>query len=631
MLTEIRDRSSGVFAWVIAALIIIPMAFWGVQEYASTEAQPTIIEVGDQKITQQAFQLQLANEQSRAAQENPELASSEFFNSDLFKRQVLQNMISRSLVEDLAAQHNYRIGDKQLAELIKQSPVFQIDGKFDKTVYETYAASQGYSKTQFEQNARSSNRIAQVASGYQQSALVLPDEVRELLEIQAEQRTFDLIKINKNDFIDSVQVSEQDIAAYYADNQEQFMFDDRMSISYVELSLDDIAATITVDPAELEEIYQDNIDSYISPETRSASHILLSTSGDQDEDEQLAKAKALIGQLNDGTDFAELAKENSQDPGSAANGGSLGAISRGEMVPEFEDAAFNLELGEISAPVRSQFGYHIIKIDSIDGGVAQEFDEVKFDIEQEERERLAEEELLLRVEQLRNIVFEQPNSLEPAAQELGLEIRSSDLFTNASGDGIASNDVVRNTAFSEQVAVDGLNSEPFEVAGGVYVALRKLDFSAAAAKPLETVAAQIKATLTNQRASDAAKAAGDSVLSKAENNWSALSEDESLSVATHTVSMLENTDNVAADVMREVITAQLDGGSPKVISFTGSNGDFNIVRLTAVTAGNIAAVSEQVKESTRQLLAQRNGQALFDSYIRSLGAEYQNEINQDLL
>ncbi|MFT5572947.1 MAG: peptidyl-prolyl cis-trans isomerase D [Cryomorphaceae bacterium] len=631
MLTEIRDRSSGVFAWVIATLIIIPMAFWGVQEYASTEAQPTIIEIGGQKITQQGFQIQLANAQARAADENPSLANSDIFSSDFYKRQVLDGMIDRAVAEDVAVQHNYQIGDKQLVSLIKQSPIFQIDGEFDKSAYEAYAASQGYSKTQFEQNTRANTRISQVASGYTESALVLPDEIRSLLEIQSEQRSFDLIKINKTDFIEGIEVSEADIAVNYSENQDLYMEADRISIRYVEISLDEISENMTVNSDDVRAIYDDSVESYISPETREISHILLSTTSGEDDDAQAAKALELVDQLNSGADFAELALANSQDPGSKNTGGSLGEIAIGAMVPEFEDAAFSLAEGVISQPVKSQFGYHIVRVDKILGGVAQSFDDVKFDIEQEERDRKTEEELLLRVEQLRNVVFEQPESLEGAASELSLEVRETELFSRDSGQGIASNDSIRAAAFSELVSVDGLNSEPIELAGGVYVALRKLSFSASAPKALEAVSAQIKSSLSDARASAAAKQVGDSVLQKAALDWSELSNDESLEIASHTISMIANNDNVAPDVLREVLKIQLEGAATKVESFTGSNGDFNIVRLNKIAPGNVAAISEQIKESTRQLIAQRNGSSLFQSYIKGLSEDLNGQINEDLL
>jgi len=631
MLTEIRDRSSGWFAWIIAGLIIVPMAFWGVNEYATTEATPTLVEVGDQKISQNAFQAQLSNAQAQARARNPNLANSDIFNSDFYKRQVLDGMIDRAVIEEIANSKNYQIGDRQLADLIKKSPQFQENGKFDKDAYERYVATQAFSKAQFEDQTRSNSKLFQVGSGYGESAIVLPDEVRELLEIQSEQRSFDIVTVKQADFVEGIVISDGDISEYYQANTDSFLNPDRISISYVELTAEQIASSIKIDDAKIRQIYDDNVDSYISPETRATSHILLSTTGGEDEDQQLAKADDLETQLRNGADFATLAKENSQDPGSAAQGGSLGDVEVGQMVPEFEEATFALTEGEISVPVKSQFGYHIIKVDKIKGGVAQPFEEVKQEIEQEERDTQTEDLLLERVEQLRSVVFDQSESLDAAAEQLNLKILTTGLFARDNGDAIASNEAVRAAAFSDLVKNQGKNSEPIELADGVYVAVRKLNFEASAPKALAEVSAQIKTTLTNERASAAAKAAGDSILERAELNWNELAKDETLKIDTHTVTMIDTEQKVAPDVLRTVLKMQLDGVATKVESFSGVAGDFNIIRLHKIAPGDVSKVSEQIKESTRRLIAQRNGQSLFQSYLKGVGKPYREQINEDLL
>lgn len=631
MLTEIRERSSGVFAWIIAALIIIPMAFWGVQEYASTEATPTLIQIGEQKISQNAFQAELSNAQAQARARNPNLANSDVFNSDFYKRQVLDGMINRTIAQNLAEQHDYQVGNKQLAELIRQSPQFQTDGKFDVDAYERYVASQAFSKAQFEDRTRANTKVRQVSSGYAESAIVLPDEVRQLLEIQSEERSFDIVTIKQADFVDGVVVSDADIEQYFGDNIDGFMHPDRMSISYIELDQEQLAADVTVDQERVRQIYDDNIDSYISEETRDTRHILLSTTGGEDEDEQLAKADELAEQLRGGADFAELAKEHSQDPGSGANGGSLGDVAAGVMVAEFEEAAFALEQGEISAPVKTQFGYHIIKVEEIKGGVAQSFDEVKLEIEQEERDALTQDLLVERLDELRNLVFDASDNLDTAAEQLNLTVKKTELFSRESGQGVVSNEAVRAAAFSDQVKEQGLNSEPVELADGVYIALRKLDSKPSEPKELASVSEQIKSTLTSERASDAAKKTGDSILERAEANWAGLASDESVKIDSHTVTMIDTEQNVAVDVLRNILKMQLEGEATKIDSFTGANGDFNIVRLHKIAPGDVSKVSEQVKESTRRMIGQRNGQALFQSYLDGLNSQYSTEINEDLL
>lgn len=635
MLSEIRDRSSGVFAWVIAALIIIPMAFWGVQEYANTDPVLSIVEVGDEKITQTAYQQQLSAAQSQARQANPGLANTDVLTSDFYKKQVLQSMIDRSLTTHIANEHNYQVGVKQVDDLIRSMPNFQSDGKYDPALFEAQSAVYGRGGAgRLKNDLLNNTRTSQVSSGYQESALVLPSEMRFLLELQAEQRSFDLITVNQADYLDEIVVNDEDIAAYYESNVDNFMEPDRISVSYIELDSAAIANQITIDEEALRSIYEENKDSYISQETRSTRHILLSTSGGENEQAQLEKAQDLVTQLKAGADFASLAEENSQDPGSAKNGGSLGDVERGAMVSEFDAAMFALAEGELSEPIKTQFGYHIIQVEKINGGAAQPFADVRFDIEQEERERLADEKMLDMLDQLRNLVFEQPESLAGAAEQLGLTVKQTGLFSRAQGDGIASNEAIRSIAFSEQVAADGLNSEPVELAGPVYVAMRKLNFVASEPKKLADVSAQIKATISAERASDKAKLAGETLLATANDDWNKLAADESLKIDNYTVAIIDSERQVRPDIMREVFKLQFDDSvvdKGKVTSFSSANGDFNILRLTKVAPGDLSAVSEQVKDTTRRLLEGRNGRALFSAYISSLNEDLDLEIKEDLL
>ena len=629
MLTEIRDRATGWFAAVIAALIIIPMAFWGIGDYAPEGADPVIIEIGEQKITQQMYQQQLSSAQTEALRANPSLANSDIFSGELFKRQVLDRLIDDALTRDIANQQKYMVGDDELAATLRKNELFQTDGEFNPEAYENFALSRSASKTQFENGVRENARSNHVRLGYNESALVLPDELNQLLEIQVEKRGFDVITINQSDYVDSVTVTDADINDFYKENINDYMESDRVSVSYVSLDIETLSKEVELNPSDVQALYDDNQARYRLAESREVSHILLSDGSDS---EQLEKAQSLIEQLKGDASFAELAKEHSKDPGSANNGGSLGEIDPGAMVPEFDQAAFSLEKGVVSEPIKTQFGYHILKVDNIIGGTLKPFDEVKGEIETSERQRLAQDIMSQRVELLRNLVFEQPESLEGVASELGLKVQTTGLFAgDEAGQGILQNDNVRNAAFSEQVLTEGYNSEPIEVAGGGYVALRKLEFRESEPKALKEVSETIKSLLVNQRASDAAEKAGDSILATAKSDWSSLADDEDTKIESHTVSMVERQRPVSDDILRQVFKTRLDGAKEKVISFTDQIGNFNIVRLNSVVAGDVSKVDEQIKESIRRVLAQRNGSALFNSYLNGLTKDLESKINQDLL
>ena len=631
MLTEIRQGSSGWFAYVIAALIIIPMAFWGVQEYASTDASLSIVEIGEQKISQNAFQQKLSSEQQRMRQRMGEQVNNDLLNSDGFKQQVLQQMINRALIQHVADEHDYRFSDKQLADVIKQSELFQTEDGFDQSAYDRYLAGSVYSKNRYEEELRAGQRLNQVMSGYQESALVLSDEVRYLLELQAEQRTFEMLTVKRADFVKDAVPVEMDIADYYSNNKQQFMQDEKASVSYLELSLDDLLDDIKIDEQELRAIYEQSAESFVSDEKRQTRHILLSTSDGEGEDAQQAKAEKLVSELRAGGDFAELAKTNSEDPGSANNGGSLGLVERGQMVPQFEQAAFSLAEGEISDPVKSPFGYHIIQVEKIQASQQQPFAEVKFDLEQDERQRIAEETLLERVEELRDLAYEQPDNLDAASEALELPILETTLFDRSSGTGIASNAVFRDTAFSEEILVDEINSEPIEIGAGKYVVMRKLDHQDSKPKMISEVYQEIKTLLTNQNATQAAELTGVELLEQAQQDWAVLSQRDDLKIESHTISLADSEPKVGPQIIELITSMHMLDGTVEVESLTDRAGDFHILRLNKVMPGDLNSLSEQVKEGTRRLVAQRNGESLVSTYLEGLREQLAPAINTELL
>ena len=633
MLTEIRDRSSGVFAWFVAALIIIPMAFFGINQYAAEGVDPTIVEIGDQKISQAEFQTTLLSEQNRLREANPALANSDLLNSASYKQQVLQGLINRSLRAHIANQENYQVSSDYVSEIIRQDPSFQTDGKFDPAVYQALTASRGAGGAeQIRNQIASSARLQQVASGYAESAIVLPDEVRFLLEVQTEKRSFDRITIKRSDYLDKVTVSEDEIQDYYQQNIEQFMLPDSMVVNYIELDRAKLAESAIVDEADLQAAYDDYQANFETAEVRATRHILLSTAGDQSEPDQLAKAQDLVTQLREGADFVELAKTESDDTGSAASGGSLGDVERGQMVNEFEVAAFSLEQGVISDPIKSQFGYHIIRVDEIKGTNAESFEILRPQLEIEERDRQADELVIEQAEQLRNILFEQSDNLEPASQALNLPILATSSFSREEGEGVAANQLIRDAAFGDAVLQEGLNSELLEIADGVFIALSKKEFVESAPRSLADTSAQITQILKDEKATAAAVAAGDSVTALAADNWDALVSDESLEILSHTISLIDPDQQVPNDVVQEVMRMQLaNGASQSIKTLTASNGDFNVLRLTAITAGDLDAVSEQVRNSTRNIIELRNGNLMFQAYLDGLDEELDLQINSDLL
>lgn len=621
MLTEIRDRSSGAFAWVIAALIIIPMAFWGVQEYASTEANPSLLEIGDQKISQSEFEANLSSEQQRVRRLMGDNVNEDFLSSDSFRQSVLQRLVNRALLKQVAEDENYRVSNEQLADEIRKSDLFQLDGKFNQEAYERFLISSQFSKRRYEDSLRDDLALQQVMNGYEESAIVLPDEMRALLEAQVERRSFDVATLKQQDFVGEISVSQAEIEEHFNANQPDFMSPQKVSIEYLELNRDELGEEIEIVEEELRESYEQNAEAYISSAKRETRHILLATGGDEDDAAQLAKAQNLVSELRSGADFSELAKSHSQDPSSAEKGGSLGLVEAGQMVPEFEKATFALEQDAISDPVKSTFGYHIIQVTDIQASEQQSFDDVRLDLLRDEREQRAEERLIDLTDQLRDLAFEQPDNLDAAADKLGLELRKSELFDRNQGEGIAASPKIREVAFSEEVLIEELNSEPLELADGQVVVLRRLEEQEAAPKELSEVSARITEVVKNQKAIEKARVKGVELLAAAKLDWASISSNETLDLVSHNLSLIDQSRAIDPQVMEYVSSLQVKDGVASIGSVTGRNGDVHIVRLREIVAGDVETVSEQIKDATRRVLAQRNGGSLLTTYLDQLTEE----------
>lgn len=628
MLTEIRDRSTGWFAWIIAGIIIIVMAFWGIQDYASTDANPALVEIGDRKITQNEFRGRLNSEQQRVRQQMGERVNEEILRSDQFKRTVLDGMISRAVLEDFAAEENYRVSDAELARAIRSSEFFQLDGEFNQDAYDRYLVGSQYSKTKYEEILRQDLSLQQVAAGYQESALVSPDEVRLLLEAQVERRAFDVVTLRQQQFVDDVSVSDADIDEYYQLNQVQYMQPQKISLDYIEINMDQLSEEISVSEQEMRDLYEQNKESYVAAETREVRHILLATQ-DDNKDAQLAKAKKLVSELSDGADFADYAKQHSEDPGSASNGGSLGEVEPGQMVPEFDAAAFSLVQGAVSQPIETQYGYHIVQVVGIKPETQQSFDDVRLELLQALKDQKAEEQLLSQADLLRDLAFEQPDNLDTAAEELGLELQSTEFFTREMGEGIASNPLVRSAAFSEEVLVEELNSELIELSPRQTVVLRKNSVQEAAPQPLVEVKDQVRSSLIRKKASEVAMVKGTELLNAARADWQRVVSDSSLEQFSYDVSLVDRNPAVPPQVLQRVMSLHVGDPERSIDSVVDVSGDVHIIRLTSVAAGNIGGISEQVKEATRRIVAERNGAALFSQHLEQLKQERVPEVSFD--
>ena len=635
MLTTIREKTQGWIAGIILGLLAIPFALWGVNSYFETDAKLIVARVGDQDIGVNEYKNAL-EEQRRSLQQmygrglNPKL-----LDSPEFKMRTLNDLIDQALLAQDAQAQGYYIGDDELARRITAISFFQRAGRFDQQAYNSALRTAGLNARGFETRMRHEAMVKQAVDGFAHSTLVTKSDIEALLRLENQARQAAYVIIKPQQYIGAVAVTAKEIEDYYAANTDKFKTPERVRIEYVRFSAADINNKIQVSEEDLQKAYTQDLERYTSPEQRRASHILVRIAEGPDGDAQaLRKIQELRKQLVSGTDFATLAKKHSEDPGSAAKGGDLGYLTRnGSMVKEFEDALFGLKKDAgLSQPVRTSFGYHLIKLTDLKPLVRKTFKEVRGDIESTLRTRKAEEQFYELSEKLRSLAYEQPDSLKPVAEALGLSIAQSDWFTRNGGEGIAADARIVEAAFDPEVLVQGRNSNAIETAPNTLVVLRVSTHQEAATLALAAVRDQIQALLKQRLAQDAAKHASDQLLHELQQGASlaSLAKSHAWPVVAAKAVTRRQPQGMDPKLLDAVFAAPRPVAGKPVFGSADVAEGYAVYALEMVKEGGTEADAE-LKSLVNRLLSERRGRDYFANYRSGLRQEIKPKIYQDRL
>lgn len=497
MLTTIREKTQGWIAGIILALVAVPFALWGINAYFEGSGRVNVAEVDGADISVDSYRRSL-EEQRRSLQRmfgrnfDPRL-----FDTPTFRQQVLDSLIDDLLFAAEVERQGYRANTADLARQIRSVPQFQRDGQFDPKLYEALVRNDGRDIRSYEAGLQQNFVLRQAQSGFDESVLLMPSDVENLLKLQGQQREATIAMLRPARLRGRVQVSAQDIEQEYQANAARYTTSERIRVEYIRLAASDLAASIRVSDEDVRKAMAETTASTARKEERRARHILIKLpSGADTKTEQaaLAKIQELRAKLASGADFATLARQNSDDPGSAKQGGDLGFVGRGVMVKEFEQALFALKKAELSAPVRTSFGLHLIQLTDIKTPSAAPV-VARAKLEAEIKTRKAEERFFDLSEKFNNLVYEQPDSLKPASETLGLGIQTSDWFTRSGGSGIFANPKLLEAAFDPEVLTQGRNSSVIEIAPNTLIALRIHTHEPPRQQPLAEVRGQIEAAL----------------------------------------------------------------------------------------------------------------------------------------
>ena len=435
------------------------------------------------------------------------------------KQQVLDQLITRRVLEQFALSHGYRISDVDLAKKIHTMDAFQQDGKFTPNIYKEIIKSQGMSVAEFEYLYRRDLLLQQYQDGLTKTAFVDDFSIAKLDKFQKQTRDVDYLLFAQQNYMPDTSFSDDELKQYFNEHQDQYMQAEQVRVAYVELKADDLAVNVPVDEEALRRRYDEYVTSVANNEQRKARHILISIEADDDQavrDEKKQKLSSLREQIIKGTSFEELAKTASQDPGSAPQGGDLGWINRGMMVPAFDEALYKLKKGETSDIVQTEFGYHIIQLEDIKGETPESFEKRKAQLIADMQQHEIDNAFYERSELLATQSYENDETLQTVAENLNLKIQESELFTRISGKGIAANPAVREAAFLPMVLNQRRNSEVIELGKNHILVLRLLEHNPAKPKSFDAVKSQLEVALKSEKAKLATQAAALQALANVE-------------------------------------------------------------------------------------------------------------------
>lgn len=611
MLQAIRDRAQGIFAWVLLILIGIPFALWGIQNYFNSGKEIPVAVVGDRDIFER--DVTRVYEEILAS-----LGGAAQYDDKQIKRQAIERVIREESIRQATLRDRLVIGDQDVRSFIEALPYFQTDGAFDREKYQMMLSSQNLSSAEFGEQVRRGLAMEQYQKGVSDSVLATPLQVENAFRLKNQKRQVDyvVVPLAKID----PPIAEEAIAAYYDQHRVEFQNPESVTVDYVVLAMDALAEAVKPSDEELKALYEEQKASFTTKEQRRISHILIAAEQGRPEQDKAALAKigSVKDRLSNGEDFAKLAKEVSDDPVSAQKGGDLGALSAGMLDPTFEKAAGTLAKGAISEPVRTPFGYHLIRVTEFTPAVVKPFDEVKPELAKTFQRNAVDSRFYELGQKLTELAFEHPDSLEPAAKAIGKSVERSRSFTRVGGEGIAAEQPIRNAAFSEDVLA-GKNSELIELSPERVAVIRTYDHQAASDKPLEQVRGEILRKLKTAKAKEQTGTAAEELKKKLDGGsaFGALAKAAQLTALSPSPFQRDSKD-IPAPLLSAVFAASKPKENKLVSGVVAlDDGGQAVYQLKAVIEPSPKADDKEL-EMIRNYLVNASGQAQFTAWVAEL-------------
>lgn len=626
MLEAIRKHAQGWLAKAILGLIALTFAFFGLESYmAGDRSGGTVAEVGDIGITRDALANEVRAQRDRMRESMGPAFDPAIAETQDFRKQVLDSLIERSAMLQEAQKQGILAPDAYVAAMLGRIPAFQEDGKFSQARYEAVLRQNGRSPVQFENELRQEFMLETMASPVTLASFPSREVSAQLAQLVAQQREISWFDIPAASVAAEIKLAPADVQRYYEANKAEFTEPQQIRAEYAVLDLAAVAAGITVSEQAVADYYASHTAEFGRPEQRSASHILIAV--DQSADaaaraKAKAKAETLYQTLQKSPErFVELARADSQDPGSAEQGGSLGSFGRGMMVKPFEDAVFDMKLHEIRGPVESDFGYHIIRLDGIEPAQAVPLAQVRATVVDALRKQEAQKRFAELAESFGNLVYENADSLQPAAKATGVAIRQTDWAGVKSLQTPLDNAALSEALFSPESLRSRQNTEAIEVKPGTLVAARVFDARPARLKPLTEVAQTIETKLRTEQQTRLLAQKGEAMIA-------ALAQGNEQGAAWSALRMVgrQPSELLAPAEVRAVFRVQTDT-LPAYAGFARQDGAYRIVRITRVL--DTSTVDPMLTASIESSLVQAQQRADMKAMLTLVKAGWKVKVKPD--
>ena len=611
MLQTIRDKFTGWIAIVFIGLLALTLVI----SFGNMEQTPlqdnVVITVNGEEITlfefQEEFSNKLAEFQDLLGDEVPDVLE------QTIKESAGEDLIIRRLLLDYLSNNGYRVSPEYVAELIRTNESFQVGGVFIRQNYEAILTGQGVSVDQFENDLRLQLEINQLRRGLIETAFMTNAEFTQFIELQMQERSGQMLIIDSSRFMDQVNVDPLEVNDYYQNNLDLFQSNEEVDGEYLEINIEDVAQQVQFSGDDIRDYYENNLDRFVSNEERKSSHILVAIDEDKTDEQAAELIKEIQSKLEIET-FEELAKQYSDDPGSAAQGGDLGWAETGLFVPEFESALFSMNVGDISEAVKTDFGYHLIRMDDIKPGQQQAYEDIEYELELEYSRLLAEEELFELADQMADLTLQSYNELSTVAEKMSLKKNNLDAFTRTGSTFLHQDPEIVNILFSPGAIELGENTPLFQIGDSVIVARAKAH-RLPSTRDFAEVRDDIQSFIMNQQAMRLANDYADELKNNESLVFGDLSEDDGIQVEDFQI--LRNSTNYSRGLSDAIFALERDLINEEIIVFSESENVY-LAKISSVDTGNLSLFSDQERSDAKSDLSEQYGSQDLDGLAQSL-------------